>query len=73
MSNHTCHAKQCSKEVPPELLMCGPHWRQVPPNLKRAVWDNYVSGQEVRKDPTDEYLAAALEAIDAVAVKEGVQ
>lgn len=68
---HLCHARACQAPVPPSRLMCLRHWRMVPKALKDAVWAAYVPGQEVRKDPTEEYLDAALAAIDAVAAKEG--
>ncbi|MGH2588108.1 MAG: hypothetical protein ACRDJE_24570, partial [Dehalococcoidia bacterium] len=64
---HTCHATGCRVPVPPKLLFCLPHWRQVPRILQRAVWAAYRPGQEVRKDPTPEYLVAMHAAIDAVA------
>jgi len=56
---HTCHAKLCDVEVPPKMLMCKPHWRMVPKDLQNAVWDAYRIGQEVRKDPSREWQAAA--------------
>lgn len=39
--------------------------------LQKCVWDAYVPGQEVRKDPSERYLLAAQDAIDYVARKEG--
>lgn len=67
---HTCHARGCSKVVPPSMLMCLRHWRMVPKSLQRRVWDTYVVGQEVRKDPTPEYLSAAQAAINHVELAE---
>jgi diadenosine tetraphosphatase ApaH/serine/threonine PP2A family protein phosphatase len=71
VSAHLCHAEGCQVEVPPRLLMCRRHWRMVPPPLQDAVWANYRRGQERRKDPTPEYMAAARAAIEAVAEREG--
>ncbi len=68
--SHTCHAKHCRTNVPPRLLMCLKHWKMVPYKLQKQVWAEYVPGQEIRKDPTEEYLDAATAAIDAVALKE---
>lgn len=65
--SHRCHAIGCDVEVPPALLMCKPHWLMLPKALRRAVWGSYRAGQEQRKDPSDEYLAAAGAAIRAVA------
>jgi len=67
---HLCHAEKCRTEVPPRMLMCTKHWGMVPYKLQKAVWAHYVPGQEIRKDPTGEYLDAAMEAINAVADKE---
>lgn len=52
------------------MLMCLRHWRMLPMSLRRKVWAAYVPGQEIRKDPTGEYLAAMREAVAAVAEKE---
>lgn len=67
---HHCHAKGCTVEVPPKLLMCKPHWYLVPADLQRLIWMNYVAGQEVRKDPTPEYLRVMEQAIQVVAAVE---
>lgn len=69
---HRCHAKGCRTNVAPRLLMCLKHWKMVPYRLQRAVWDEYVPGQEVRKDPSRAYLELAKAAIDYVAKKEGL-
>lgn len=71
MSAHRCHAVDCPTPVPPAKLMCLHHWYMVPVVLRHDVWNAYVPGQEIRKDPTPEYLAAADAAIQAVAEKEG--
>ena len=63
---HTCHATGCPVPVPRRMLMCKRHWRMVPKPLQDAVWATYVPGQEQRRDPTPEYLAAARAAINAV-------
>jgi len=68
---HRCHAEGCNVEVPPRLLMCLRHWRMVPRAIQRRVWAEYVPGQEIRKDPTDEYMIVQREAVEAVAKSEG--
>lgn len=67
---HLCHARGCSTAVDPRLLMCAPHWRLVPRALQLAVWRSYRRGQELRKDPSREYVEAARAAIEAVAQRE---
>lgn len=70
MAEHHCHARGCKTPVPPRMLMCAPHWRRVPKDLQARVWATYREGQEIRKDPSRVYLAAAEAAIASVAVQE---
>lgn len=67
---HHCHAKACTREVKPELLMCFEHWRMVPKKVQRAVWDNYRPGQCDDKRPSNEWHVAADAAIAYVALRE---
>ncbi len=67
MANHTCHAIGCDVPTQPRMFMCRRHWAMLPKVNKDAIWANYVPGQERRKDPTPEYLAAAMAAINALA------
>lgn len=64
---HTCHARDCNKEVPRAMFMCKRHWFMVPSALRRLIWKHYQHGQEeglVR--PTDEYLTHTRRAIEVV-------
>lgn len=63
---HECHAVGCDRPVDPRYLMCPQCWRRVPYSLKQEVLRCYRAGQEVRKDPTPEYLEAARAAIDSL-------
>lgn len=67
---HVCHATGCNVKVPPRMLMCRKHWYMVPKPLRDAVWAAYVPGQEVRKDPTDEYMDVQRAAVQAVEERE---
>ena len=67
MPEHTCHARGCKAAVPPRMLMCRRHWYMVPRELRARVWATYRPGQEISKTPSAAYLAAALEAVNAVA------
>ncbi len=58
---HTCHWPSCTKEVPPALWGCKPHWFALPKPLRDRIWATYVPGQEIRKDPSPEYVAVAIE------------
>lgn len=68
---HTCHARGCDVPVPPKMFMCRAHWYSLPKSMRDAVWAEYRTGQEVRKDPTDAYLIVTRECIDWLAAKEG--
>lgn len=67
--SHTCHVPDCKMEVPPERLMCYPHWKMVPKDLQAAVWRHYRPGQCDDKKPSAMYLQVANQAIQAVQVK----
>lgn len=67
---HTCHARNCDKEVKPELLMCLKHWKMVPKKLQKQVWKYYRPGQCYDKNPSWQWLASARLAIEAVAEQE---
>jgi hypothetical protein len=45
----------------------------VPKAMQDAVWANYRRGQEVRKDPTEEYLKVTREVRLYVAEREGIE
>lgn len=67
---HFCHAPGCKVEVPPKIFMCIRHWRKLPAALRQEIWRCYRPGQEVTKDPSPEYLAAAQRAKAYVADQE---
>lgn len=67
---HACHADGCEKPVPEAMFMCLRHWRMVPRPVQKQIWEEYVPGQEISKDPSSSYLAVAFEAIRIVAEKE---
>lgn len=62
----------CQTEIPPKLFMCLKHWRMVPVDCQKQVWQHYVNGQEIRKDPTTAYLAIVQHCIRIVARREGL-
>lgn len=69
--SHCCHAFECHKEIPPKLLMCIRHWKMVPKDIQSLVWKTYRPGQEIDKQPSQEYLLVQRSAVWAVAVREG--
>lgn len=71
--SHTCHAEGCDQATPPKMFMCKRHWFMLPKEIRDSIWEFYVPGQERRKDPSKEYLAASQWAIDWLAKKEGLR
>jgi hypothetical protein len=69
-SEHFCHARRCDIPVPPSQFACRRHWFMLPKRLRDRIWAMYRPGQEVTKDPSDAYLAAALEAVEYLDAKE---
>lgn len=55
---HTCHWPTCSTPVPPSMWGCKKHWFTLPKRMRDEIWRTYRAGQEVTKDPSDEYMAA---------------
>lgn len=49
------------------MFMCRRHWYMVPRTLRSAIWRTYSPGQEIRRDPSPEYLRAAIDAVKVVA------
>jgi hypothetical protein len=41
---HKCPAPRCTVEVPDHMLMCRPHWYQVPVPLRTRVWATWRNG-----------------------------
>ena len=70
MPEHTCHAHGCDRVIAPRFFMCPRHWAMVPLAHKAAVLRTYRSGQEIDKNPSAEYVAAATAARNAVQEKE---
>jgi cobalamin biosynthesis Mg chelatase CobN len=71
--SHECAVPDCDILVGQHLLMCGGHWFQVPPELRRRVTSTYHAWQRrttLRPDPQlyQRYLAARDMAIGSVTV-----
>lgn len=68
---HTCHAIGCDAYVPPRVFMCRAHWGMLPKELRDAVSANYSPGQEIRMDPSPQYLNVAMRAVRWLGIREG--
>lgn len=56
---HGCHWPGCEKKVPPAMWGCKTHWFKLPIKLRNKIWLSYMPGQEIRKNPSEEYLEVA--------------
>jgi hypothetical protein len=63
-SLHPCPVRRCTREVPARLLMCAPHWRLVPRQVQRAVWDAYDGGAGLGSGELLRAQAAAIKAVN---------
>jgi hypothetical protein len=64
VSGHLCHAPGCKIPVPPKMFACRKHWFALPKRLRDDIWTAYEPGQEITKDPSNEYLTAAHAAVE---------
>lgn len=46
------------------MFACRKDWYFLPENIRDAILANYIPGQEISKNPTQEYLDAAQTAIN---------
>jgi hypothetical protein len=68
---HACHCVGCKTVVPPEQLMCRPHWSSLPLHLRRAVLATYTAGQcRDIKRIKQSWILAARQAIEYVLQSE---
>lgn len=59
--DHECHWPGCTRQVPPAMWGCRPHWFALPKSLRDRVWATYRPGQEVDATPSREYVEVAME------------
>lgn len=57
--DHHCHWPGCTELVAPALWGCRKHWYQLPISLRSRIWKAYRPGQEIAKNPSEEYLEVA--------------
>lgn len=67
---HTCHWPGCTKQVPPAMWGCKPHWFKLPYGLRVQIWSSFEPGQEVSLTPSDDYLEAARAVQEWIAEQE---
>jgi hypothetical protein len=64
---HHCHWPGCTRQVPPAMWGCRPHWYSLPITLRNAIWKAYVPGQERTGTPNRAYIEAARAAQEWIA------
>lgn len=57
--SHKCHWPGCRQEVAPKYWGCYRHWSMLPKGIQGWIWSAYRPGQEITKNPSDEYIKAA--------------
>lgn len=67
---HFCHWPGCKIKVPPKFWGCKAHWFALPKTLRDRIWATYRPGQEITKDPSPEYIAAARDVREWILKKE---
>ena len=65
---HNCPAPACKRRVADHMLMCKPHWYQVPAPLRRDLWNAWQDGAGAG---TAEHRDAIRAAIQSLKVKSG--
>jgi hypothetical protein len=67
---HHCHWPGCTKQVPPAMWGCSPHWFALPPALRAEIWRAYQPGQEKTMKPSAAYVAVAQKVQEWINAKE---
>lgn len=70
--SHTCHSMGCERQVPPKMFMCREHWFELPKSDRDTVWNLYIPGQEIHKNPSREYIEATHDIIRRQAIRLGL-
>jgi hypothetical protein len=63
--SHICPGPACTVHVADHMLMCRPHWYQVPRMLRSAVWAAWDGGYGAGSDEHMEAMRAAIESLKA--------
>jgi hypothetical protein len=63
--SHKCPAPDCPARVADHMLMCRPHWYQVPRDLRNDVWAAWDNGMGAGTPEHNEAIIAAIESLRA--------
>lgn len=63
--SHSCPVRLCVRDgLPDHLFLCAPHWRLVPPAMRRAVYTAYAHGLGLGSPELRDAHAAAVLAVN---------
>lgn len=65
--SHHCHWPGCGKRTPAAVWGCVKHWKMLPREIQRRIWNSFRPGQEETKTPSRAYVEAAREAQEWIA------
>ncbi|RZI62360.1 MAG: hypothetical protein EOP37_03390 [Rubrivivax sp.] len=68
---HHCHWPGCTKQVPPAVWGCTPHWYALPADLRAQIWATFRPGQEVNGTPSVGYVETARRVQDWIRANVG--
>jgi hypothetical protein len=68
--DHHCHWPGCTRQVPPAMWGCRPHWYRLPAELRQRIWRCYQPGQEITGRPSAAYVEVAREAQAWIAAQQ---
>lgn len=60
-----CRLPGCPRRVPLHMLMCRPHWRQVPRPIKDLIWATWSNGAGLFSPFYQDAVRRAVEAVQA--------
>jgi hypothetical protein len=63
--SHKCPGPGCTARVADHMLMCRPHWYQVPRALRNDVWAAWDNGMGAGTIEHTEAITAAIDALKA--------
>lgn len=67
-----CAALACKRNIGSKKLWCAGHWAIVPQDLKKALVDAYIIGQENTGRITPRFRLAVADVVKFLAFREGV-
>lgn len=67
-----CAALACKRSIGSKKLVCAGHWAIVPQDLRKALVDAYIIGQDMSGRVTPRFRLAVADVVKFIAFREGV-